>query len=183
MLEYFGQWDSNINIQDKKIRGRLVVLPMPPSENERLITNWDKAKEVVAGGYYANFNGKTKKGAVTNSRLYNQWLHASAHLLMKGKLTKLQGNIGVIIVEVFPDNRRRDADNRIKGLFDAMTKSNHMFDDDSQIVFFTCEKRVIPHKSFVLAFVFNRDEAPELWTDVNKSFVQKIAETIPAEKE
>lgn len=183
MLEYFGQWETNVTIQGTKVKGRLVVLPMPPSENERLVTNWAKAKEVVAGGYYKDFGGKSKRGAVTNSKIYNQWKHASATLLKKGNFPMLNGEIAVIIVEVFPDKRRRDIDNRVKGLFDAMTQSGHLFADDSQIVLQTVEKKVISKKSFIMAFVLEKKDIPPLWINVNDSFLSNIANTIPENEE
>lgn len=179
MLEFYGQWQTEITVHEKQIKGRLVVLPMPPSENERLVANWEKAREVVAGGYYANFNGKTKRGAVTNSRLYNQWKSASSNLLRKGKLEQLKGDIAVLVIEIFPDNRRRDIDNRVKGLFDAMTQCEHMFSDDSQVSLLTVEKRVMAKKNFVIAFVLPRTELPEMWFNVESAFIKKIADTIP----
>lgn len=179
MLDQFGQWKTNVLIQDKRIEGRLVVLPMPPSENERLAVNWAKAKEVIAGGYYSSLNTKrTKRGAVTLSKVYKSWKCASINLLKKGKFEKLTGPLAVFVIEVFPDNRRRDTDNRLKGLFDAMTECEHLIEDDSQIVLHTVEKRVISKKMFCVAFVLPREELPQLWIEVKQEWLEGIAKKI-----
>ena len=178
MLQQYGQWKGVITIENERIDGRVIVLPMPPSENERLTMNWQKAKEVVAGGYYANFNTKKKVGTLRNSTIYNRWLSASATLLKKGKLPVIEEPVAVFVYEIFPDNLRRDADNRLKGLFDAMTKSGHVWKDDSLVTLFTAEKLVRKGHNFVLAFVVKRNELPKLWIEVKEDFLQQIAENI-----
>lgn len=174
MLPEYKQCDCKLHIQGHELMAREVILPMPPSENERLEVNWDGVKNYSFGGYYANAK-RTKKGVLRNSSMYNRWLHLAASMLKKGHLPKLEGEVVVFVTLVFPDFRKRDADNRLKALFDAFTQSGHLIEDDSKIVLHTVEKRVVPSKSFVIAYVFERSKMPDLGIELADSYLQAKA--------
>lgn len=179
-MQEYGQWLCNIKLYGEKIASRLVVLPMPPSENQRLEVDWEKSKEVVLGGMYANFKSPKKKGAMHNSRLYNQWKNAASNLLKVGKFEKLKGDLIVFVTLVFPDNRRRDADNRIKPLFDAFTQSGRLIEDDSQIVLHTVSKTIVKNKFCVIALVCERESLPsKLGFEMTQEHIEKLTSNVP----
>lgn len=87
---------------------------IPVSANQRLIRS------------------KTGKALIASQR-YRAWFkRAVLSLKMQRTRPTLSCRIGVSIVLHYPDNRRRDLDNSLKGLFDAMTHAG-VWKDDSQI--------------------------------------------------
>lgn len=180
-LDCFGQWQAYINIgSHKKIPCRQIVLPMPPSVNERLEVNWGAVKNVVAGGYYSGFTTRRKKQSVMkNSTVYNQWINASVNLLKKGKLPKLEGEVIALISLVFPDHVTRDNDNREKALFDAIKKCEHLIDDDVQISTHTSTKTIIKSKNFVLVFLIEKSKLERIGFEISNDYLLKLSEGIP----
>ena len=174
MLPEYKQCTCKLHIQGHELMAREIILPMPPSENDRLEVNWDGVKNYSFGGFYSN-SKRTKKGVLRNSTQYNRWLHLAASMLRKGQLPKLEGEVVVFVTLVFPDFRKRDADNRLKALFDSFTQSGHLIEDDSKIVLHTVEKRVVPRKEFVMAYVFERSQMPDLGIELADSYLQTKA--------
>lgn len=91
----------------------LITLPWPPSVNR----------------YYRNVAGITKISA--EGRAYRA---AVVNLLAESLTTPPMAGPVVVDIEAFmPDRRRRDLDNLLKGLLDAMTHAG-LWLDDSQVV-------------------------------------------------
>lgn len=170
----FGQTNAILTVYGKQIKCRQVILPMPPSENARL----EPGAVNGFGPLFANSKrGKSKR--MHNSTVYNQWKKQAVTHLRKGRLTPLDGPIGVIITVVFPDYRIRDAQNREKGLFDAMEQSRCLFDNDTNVVFHVTEKRIVKGSSFVLAFVFPMSELGVSDYQINDEYLSRVAEKVP----
>lgn len=90
-----------------------ITLPWPPSVNR----------------YYRNVDGVTKISA--EGRAYRT---AVVNLLAESRSAPpMAGAVGVDIEAFMPDKRRRDLDNLLKGLLDALTYSG-LWLDDSQVV-------------------------------------------------
>lgn len=90
----------------------MIYLPWPPSVNT----------------YYAVVNGRkilSKKG-----RLYKA--ECKVAMLEQGVKRGLQGDICMTIYARPPDSRRRDLDNILKPILDALTEYG-AWDDDSQV--------------------------------------------------
>lgn len=132
----YGQREVNITLFGKKLQAREIILPMPPSENERL------QGRVIRG-----------KCLFHNTKTYNVWLERARQACMKGKLAQYEEEVTVFVTVVFPDNRRRDNQNREKPLFDAMTKSGCVYKDDCLIKQHFTREEVIKGQSFVLVYV------------------------------
>lgn len=90
-----------------------ILLPWPPSLNR----------------YYRNVSGVMKISA--DGRAYRQQVIRKAFEC--GKTSFGAGAVAVDITAHFPDRRRRDLDNLLKGLLDALTHAGFWL-DDSQIV-------------------------------------------------
>lgn len=172
MLPEYKQCICKLHIQGKEIMAREIILPMPPSENDRLEVNWSGVNSYSLGTYYAN-SKRTKRGVLKNSTQYNRWLHLASSMLRKGQLPVIKGDVVVFVTLVFPDFKKRDADNRLKALFDSFTQSEHLIEDDSKITLHTVEKRVVPKKEFVIAYVFERSLLPELGIELAESYLQE----------
>lgn len=170
MLNNYGQRECTVTIQGKQVKGREVILPIPPSENTRVTPNF--------ACMYAN---SKKKGALKNSTDYNRWINASRNLLRKGKLPIIKGNVTAYVTLVFPDNRTRDADNRLKGLFDSWTKSECLIEDDRFIDTVILNKKVIKGQSFCLSFVMSSDELSDLGLTLNKDYLDSVCERLSNE--
>lgn len=96
----------------KKRKEVRLCIPFPPSVNT----------------YYSTVRGRrvlTKKG-----RLYKEWVTQS--ILCQEKISTLTGRIALYASLHPPDNRRRDIDNFLKSLLDALGQAG-VYDDDSQI--------------------------------------------------
>ena len=90
-----------------------LTLPWPPSVNR----------------YYRNVAGVTKISA--EGRAYRQ---AMVNMLAEShSAPPMAGAVSVDIEAFMPDRRRRDLDNLLKGLLDALTHAG-LWLDDSQIV-------------------------------------------------
>lgn len=90
-----------------------ITLPWPPSVNR----------------YYRNVAGKTLISA--EGRAYRS---AVVNLLAESRTAPpMAGSVGVDIEAFMPDKRRRDLDNLLKGLLDALTHAG-LWLDDSQVV-------------------------------------------------
>ena len=165
-MKCYGQWECTITIADKKIYARQIVLPMTPSENERLSPMFARGKSI---------------SRLRNSTKYNRFLNVCQTFLRKGRLPIMEGDLAVFVTEVFPDNRKRDVDNRIKALFDIFTKSEHLITDDSQIVTLKVDKFVIQNYNFIIAFVVKSDDLPTKYFSLDKSFLQDLGRKIQDE--
>ena len=88
-----------------------ITLPFPPSNNT----------------YYRRVGAKTLISA--KGRAYCKDVTA---LCQAAGLRKLEGRLEVVIAACPPDRRRRDLDNMLKGLLDALTHGGE-WEDDSQI--------------------------------------------------
>ena len=170
--QMFGQIEVDVTMNGKKVRGRRVILPMPPSENTRLVVNYDGVHDLMAH----RFSGskKTKRGTLRNSTKYNQWIAGASNLLKKGKLPMLEGDCTVLLTVVFPDNRVRDAQNREKALFDAFTASGCIYKDDFNIKLHATHKTVIEGHSFVIAMIFKYGECDALTID--EDYIKGVAQ-------
>lgn len=171
--DIYGQCNCTLNIFGKEVKGRQVILPLPPTENRRLEVT---AVSNFVSTYYA---GARKKRVVHNSTQYARWLQAAATLLRKGKLPPYTEPVCVFITVVFPDNRVRDAQNREKALFDTMEKSGCLIDNDTNIYFHTTSKKIVKGKSFVLAYVFPASQMPVNPFEVSDAALQQIAGKVP----
>lgn len=140
MLGY-GQREVNLTIGGNKIKAREIVLPMPPTENNR-------HQPVKRGSHVA----------LCNTTVYNKWLNMAKHALMKGKLPRIDGDVTVIFTVVFPDMRRRDAQNREKATFDAFTQSGCVYEDDCNIRLHITRKEILKDEMYVLAYVMPYEE-------------------------
>lgn len=96
----------------------MLELPWPPSNNT----------------YYRRVGAKTLISA--KGRDYCKAV--TAHCLAAG-VRKTEGRLQVAIVACPPDRRRRDLDNMLKGLLDALTHGG-AWDDDSQIDHLTIQR-------------------------------------------
>lgn len=88
-----------------------LTLPWPPSVNR----------------YYRNVAGKTLISA--EGRAYRT---AVVNLLAENSAPLMVGDVAVEIEAFMPDRRRRDLDNLLKGLLDALTHAG-LWLDDSQV--------------------------------------------------
>lgn len=144
-MKGFGQREVKINLFGEWVEAREIVLPLPPSENTRL--------EGRVKAYTDKAGKKHHSVRFFNSRAYNQWLDYARHALMKGKLEQFDEPVCVFTTVVFPDNRRRDNQNREKPLFDAMTQSGCVYKDDCLIKQHFTREEIIKGKTFVLSYV------------------------------
>lgn len=144
-MKGFGQREVRIKLFGEWVDGREIILPLPPSENIRL--------EGSVVPYKAKDGRKHHSVRFHNSRTYNQWLDYARHALMKNKLPQYEEPVCVFTTVVFPDNRRRDNQNREKPLFDALTQSGCVYQDDCLIKQHFTREEVIKGKTFVLAYV------------------------------
>lgn len=160
----YGQREVNITLFGNKVTAREIVLPMPPSENVRL-------------------EGRVIRGRCMfhNTKEYNAWLERAKHDCMKGKLPMLEEPVTVFVTVVFPDNKRRDNQNREKPLFDAMTRSGCVYKDDCLIKQHFTREEVIKGQSFVLVYVvpysaLTLDEFAVSQEYLNQTIEQALAE-------
>ncbi|WP_146439859.1 RusA family crossover junction endodeoxyribonuclease [Crateriforma conspicua] len=113
-------------------------LPFPPSVN----TYWRHVGNRVL---------VSKKG--------RQYQTAVSSLLKRKNIKTLDGDLIVDIRLIPPDRRRRDVDNSLKALLDAM-QSGGAYEDDSQIVRLTVEKFAPEPKHERAEVVVQRVPAP-----------------------
>lgn len=174
----YGQRECYITLdkvgtnEQEKILGREVVLPMSVSKNNWVSVNWNAVKETAFSGYYKN--SKTKRGVLHASQAYNSYKNLARNLLMKGKLPEFTGDVVVLLTMIFPDNRRRDAQNYSQVVYDAMQDSKCLFKDDSQIVFTSISKVIIKDKSLIVGYVFEADKVERLPYQINAEYLNEI---------
>lgn len=174
----YGQRECYITLdkvgtnEQERILGREVVLPMSVSKNNWVSVNWNAVKETAFSGYYKN--SKTKRGVLHASQAYNSYKNLARNLLMKGKLPEFTGDVVVLLTMVFPDNRRRDAQNYSQVVYDAMQDSGCLFKDDSQIVFTSISKVIIKDKSLIVGYVFEADKVERLPYQINAEYLNEI---------
>ena len=173
-LSEYGQRMVLIHIGGEKIRGREIILPMPPSENDRLELDYQGAKAMF-NGYYRNSRKTKKRGIFRNSTSYNRWINAARLALRRGKLPAIADPVAVLLTVVFPDNKRRDAQNREKAFFDALTQSECVYNDDVQVEMHSTTKKIIKDQSFVLAYVFKLSDMPSNDLQVNDDYLNEVA--------
>lgn len=175
-MKGFGQRECKVTLFGQKVTAREIVLPMPPSENDRL---------EASVKHFTDAAGK-KRHAVRfhNTKKYNQWLALAQTMLMKGKLEQFETPVTVITTVVFPDNLRRDNQNREKALFDAMTKSGCVYRDDCLIKQHFTREEVIKGQSFVLVYVIPYAQLPLDDMAVSQEYLaQKYAQAMYEEED
>ena len=96
-----------------------MILPFPPSLNHY----WRMAR----GRFYISPAGVAYRKEV-------------CALAARWRIQPMGGPLEIEIVAVLPDKRRRDCDNMLKAVLDAMQHAGFYF-DDSQIVKLSIEKR------------------------------------------
>lgn len=172
----YGQEAAYLSFAGKTepVLARRILLPLPPSENNRLMMGYNPAAaaNTPSMGYRSQFNRHKKR--MINTPVYRKFLNEARSLLLKGQFPPIDGPVAVFITFVFPDNRRRDAQNYEKPLFDAFTQSERVYKDDCQIFFHTTEKIVIPGYSLALAFVTRLSDIPDLECRVNHSYMKDL---------
>lgn len=131
----FGQRPVSICIDNTFLEGREILLPLPPSENKRI---------------EPRFRSKGFK----NTAEYSSWLNYASHELKAGRYTQIENEVVVCINTIFPDLRKRDAQNYEKPLFDAMTQSECVYSDDSKVKFHTNSTLIVKDMRLILAYVF-----------------------------
>ena len=100
---------------------RLIELPWPPSVNH----------------YWRQFNGRT-----ILSKAGREYRTNVLALLLPKRYKPLEGSLSVIISAMPPDKRRRDLDNLLKGVLDALQYAG-MYADDSQIDLLTIRRGAV----------------------------------------
>lgn len=185
MMRYdkiYGQCPARITLYGKQINVRRIVLPMPPSENDRLEPNFQalNQKSDFLGRY---FNGSKKNkirrrgGVLKNSTQYNSWLHAAATILKAGKFPTFDEPVYVLYTVVFPDRKLRDAPNREKAFLDALQHGG-VYTNDNLVKRLFIEERIIKGKQFVHALVFPVAELPWIDLMMDQDYLNKVAEQI-----
>lgn len=77
----------------------------------------------------ANSIWRAVGGRVLKSRDYRSWLTAAAYLLRAQAKGRIEGPYALHVEFCPPDRRKRDLDNRIKALSDAITEAGLVEDD------------------------------------------------------
>lgn len=90
-----------------------VQLPFPVTANRRLT--------------------KAKGGRVLLTEHYRGWLKEAGQEIMAQRARPVPGEVAVRVELVAPDARKRDADNTLKCVLDALV-ANHVIEDDSNRV-------------------------------------------------
>ena len=115
-----GVWRQEVcrvKLKDEMVEGRRIILPLPPSENHRLIIGRGRSRLV-------------------NSPIYRDWLNSATHVLHIKRLDRFSNDIEealfvlTIIVYAY---KTRDITNYEKPLYDAMQQSERVFVNDRQI--------------------------------------------------
>ena len=132
-----GQRPRQIHFQGGTfaIEGREILLPLPPSENQRL-------------------EPRFRSRGFKNTSQYNSWLHYANRALRAGRYEMIEGDVVVCMNTIFPDLRRRDAQNYEKAMFDALTQSECVYKDDSNVKFHTNNTLIIKGMALIMAYVF-----------------------------
>ena len=96
-----------------------MILPYPPSVNHYWESNIRYVKKK------ARINVRvSKKGVAYRKEV--------VYLCKKMKIPKLKGKVNVRVIVNPPDRRKRDLDNLLKALLDALSAGN-VYDDDFQV--------------------------------------------------
>ena len=98
----------------------IFVLPLPPSTNH---------------GYH------TSKGRWYKDEKVITWENECLWILKKEKIRPIKGKVSVLIHYVFPDNRKRDIDGKIKFILDLLTKAG-VYKDDNQVTKLIVSKQI-----------------------------------------
>lgn len=109
-----------------------LILPWPPSVNHYWLRNRD-------GGMRISPEGLAFRVAVRNSVV---WHHSP----------KLVGRLSLRILAAPPDHRRRDLDNILKALGDAL-QAARVFKDDSQIDYIEIERGLVGKPGSLMVWV------------------------------
>lgn len=171
----YGQQEVYINLNDKanteRFIGRQIILPMSVSKNDWIEVNWQAVKSRAFNGYYAN-SKRGKTGILKASTAYNRYKSLASHLLKKGKLPMLEGDIAVLMTVVFGDRKVRDAQNYTQVVYDAMEESQCLFKNDCQIKFSSTLKEYIKGENFILAYVFELDKVSNIaWASTHEQML------------
>lgn len=173
-LEKYGQKPVMINVGEEKIIAREIVLPLPPSENARLQVNYQGAKQMLIK--YRKYQKKT--GVFMNTEQYKRWMNISCIALRQNRLPVITDPVGVLMTVIFPDNRRRDAQNREKAFFDALTQSRCVYADDEQVAMHCTIKKIIKKHSLLVAYVFKLSDLKTNIFSINDDYLKQIIDNI-----
>lgn len=171
----FRQRQAVIKLDGQEVKAREILLSMPPSENERLKVDWRGVSNKLTNAY-----ANSRRGTLKNSTHYNRWLTFASCCLKAGKPPIIRGDVGCILNVIFPDNHIRDAQNREKAFFDALEKSGCVIENDTNIVWHSTRKIIIPEYSFILAYVFSMAEIKSLPFFVNDAYLHAKAKEFEA---
>lgn len=130
------------------MQGRLMLLPLPPSDNDR---------------HMLSRNGRR----IINTPVYNRWLKRAAGVLRKGDLPLFSRDktepLFVYTVVVYR-NMLRDPTNYEKALYDAMQQSESVFVNDRQIKerHTKGELRKDSPLEYVICYLMRQKDLPEV---------------------
>jgi len=82
---------------------------------------------------WSRLQGKQVTQRHKSSR-YRQWCTESDTTIMAARVPRIKGPVRIAITLHAPDKRRRDADNRIKGVLDSLVRMEVIEADDNRIV-------------------------------------------------
>lgn len=107
----------------------------------------------------ANLIWRMGNGRVFVSTAYERFKKDVAAALVAASASSLPASATyAVAISLFPsDRRRRDADNAVKPLFDAITKSGLVWRDDSQVVAFSVIKGAPAKNAFVRVQITSGD--------------------------
>ncbi len=130
------------------MQGRLFLLPLPPSDNER---------------HQLSRNGRR----IINTPVYNRWLKRAASVMHKGGLPLFSSDKAeplFIYTVVVYRNALRDPTNYEKALYDAMQQSESVFVNDRQIKerHTKGELRKAAPLEYVICYLLRQKDLPEV---------------------
>lgn len=133
-----------------------ITIPYPPSVNH----------------YWRMFRGRMLISA--DGRRYRL---VTEQIMRAARIKPIVGHVWVIVQIVLPDRRRRDIDNVLKSLLDAM-KVGGLYADDSQIRWLLVYGEAFdPPDGYVTVRAFSADDASDV-----REMLNYVRETLPAEK-
>ena len=98
----------------EKRRSYQLILPFPPSVNH----------------YWRHYEGRTLLSA--QGRKYRYEVRGAVYKTLQRAPEPLRGPLSIDIEVAMPDRRKRDLDNLLKGLLDALAYAK-IYEDDSQL--------------------------------------------------
>lgn len=148
------------------IRLKECISTLPPSDNDKVAINWTAVRK-------NRYSGGKKMPVISNTSAYNRWKNKASTAFRIGKNDPYEEDCMAFIFCVFPDNRRRDASNREKALFDALEKSGCVFTDDKLVKYHANMRLIIPNKKFIVVYVTPYDD-----TLIESNIINKLAKRV-----